>query len=800
MKALDVKVLRDLRRLGTQGLSVALVVASGVAGVVTFHSAVSALEDARDRFYQEARFADVFADLVRAPDSVAQRLRALPGVAQVQVTVERTVRIDTGKPGEAALGRLIGWRGAEQQALNVVMMRAGRMPGTEAANEAGNPAHSASVQGSEIEAVVSEGFAQAHHLKPGDSVGALIEGRQRRLRLTGIAVSPEYVFAGAGGAPDPTGFGIFWVDHDTLASALDMRGAFNRVAVRLAPQAQANAVVQGLDQRLSPWGGRPPTLRADQVSHAMLQNEIREQRVLGTILPGIFAAVAAFLLNVVISRLVSTQREQIATLKALGYGSGPITAHYLKLVGVIAAAGLAIGLVAGNELGRRFAGLFAAFFHFPGFEHRLNGVTVILATAATAATALGGTLHAIRRSVAVPPAVAMQPPAPAGGPRTGWQWLSRPLHSPMLKMIVRNMLRRPWRSVLTTLGMAAAMAIVILGNFVRDAIEAIERSAFELSLRGDVVISLLNPDHDAIRHEIARLPGVLAVESTRDVAVRFRNGHLEERGRIQAGPGTPELRRVMDVDDRQARVPDQGLLLTDRLARKLDVKPGDRLQVQVLEGRMPVRELIVCCTVRDMMGLNAYMSRQALNVLMAEGDISSQFIVALERGTEPALLGATGALPRVATTFSKATLQRNMRAVSGRNVRISSTVMTAFAAVIAVGIVYNAVRIALAERSWELASLRVLGFTRGEVSSLLLGEMLIGVALALPLGAALGWGLVHVVAWLLASDQFLFPVVILPRTHLLGAATISLAALGTAAVVRRRIDRLDLVAVLKTRE
>jgi putative ABC transport system permease protein len=394
----------------------------------------------------------------------------------------------------------------------------------------------------------------------------------------------------------------------------------------------------------------------------------------------------------------------------------------------------------------------------------------------------------------------MQAQAPPVGHRSRLEGLGRLVRHPAGAMIVRNMVRRPWRTGLSIVGMAAAMAIVILGHFVRDAIEEIERSAFSLALRGDLIVSMIEPVHDDARHALARLPGVIAVESGREAAVRLRHGHVEERARIQGGEATGHLRRVMDVDGREAVIPLEGLMLTDRLAAKLGARPGDVIEVQVLEGRMPIRHVAVCCTVRDMMGLNAYMERGALNRLMGEGDFSSQFTLALEQGTEAQTLQATRSLPRVAGTFSKATLRANMQQVSGRNVRIMSTVMTAFAAVIAVGIIYNAMRIALAERSWELASLRVLGFRRAEVSGLLLGEMAIGVVLALPLGMALGWLLVHGVAQLLASDQFLFPVVIQPRTYALAALSVGMAALATSAVVRRHIDHLDLVAVLKTRE
>ena len=243
-----------------------------------------------------------------------------------------------------------------------------------------------------------------------------------------------------------------------------------------------------------------------------------------------------------------------------------------------------------------------------------------------------------------------------------------------------------------------------------------------------------------------------------------------------------------------------GLVLTDRLADKLGVTVGQTLEVEVLEGRPRRITLTVGATVREMMGLNAYIDRTALNRALGDGDLSSGFVLATERGREEQLLEAIKAVPRVAGAFSKATMLRNMEEISARNVRIMSTILTAFAAVIAVGVVYNNARIALAERGWELASLRVLGFTRAEVSALLLGELAIVIGIALPLGMVLGYALVHLISALLASDQFYFPVVILPRTYAWAALCVLAAGVVSALVVRRRIDQLDMVAVLKTRE
>jgi putative ABC transport system permease protein len=789
VKALDRKLLRDLRVMWSQALTIALVVASGIGGFVTSLSAVNSLAQARDRFYAEGRFADVFAGVKRAPNALAAQLGELPGVADVQTTTEMVVRIDLPGLTDPIIGQLIGMDLRHGPRMNRVSTRAG----------AGLSADAVSSDGS-IPALVSEAFASAHGLKPGARIGALIDGRRRTLVMAGAALSPEYIFAGLWGMPDQRGFGVFWVDREVLAAAYNMEGAFNRVAIKLAPQASEPAVLEAVTARLSRYGAQPAIGREHQSSNLMLDNEIKEQRVLGTVLPAIFLGVAAFLLNVVVSRLVATQREQIAALKALGYANGAIAVHYLKLVLLIVGVGLLLGLALGKVLGTLLTGLYAEFFRFPSFTHSIAPELLFISLSLTVGTAVLGTLNAIAATVRLAPAEAMRPPAPGRYRRTMLERLGITAIAPALRMILRSMERRPWRTALSIAGVAAAVAIVIMGNFFRDAIEVIVDRQFNLSLRSDVTVWATDPLPDRARLELARLPGVTAVESTRFVNVTLVNGHRRERTLIRGYPGAPVLYRIIDADAHETRPDGAGLVLTDRLADKLGLHAGDRVQVEVLEGRQRVFEATVDKTVEEMMGLNAYMERRALNRALGEDDVSTGFVLGLERGGEAALLEAMRALPRVAGTFSKASMLRNMQEISARNVRIMSTILTAFACVIAVGVVYNNARIALAERSWELASLRVLGFTRAEVSGLLLGELGLSIAVALPLGMLLGWALVHGVAGLLASDQFFFPVVIRPRTYGWAALAVLFAALASALIVRRRIDQLDMVMALKTRE
>lgn len=791
MRALNRKLLRDLGLMWSQALTIALVVASGVGGFLTTLSVVDSLAAERERFYAQGRFADVFVGLKRAPDTAAETLRAVPGVADVQTTTEFAVRVTLEGVGDPVVGQLIGLDPKRPQRMNLVTLRRG-------SGEHGTPGRPAS--DGALPAWVSEAFAAAHRLQPGARLTALVNGRQRTLVVAGIALSPEFVFAGLWGMPDQRGFGVFWVDREALAAAYDMEGAFNRVAVKLVPGADERAVLQGLQQALERYGAREAYARADQTSHAMLDNEIREQRVIGTVLPAIFFGVAAFLLNVVVSRLVATQREQIAALKALGYPDRTIAAHYLGLVMAIVGLGFGLGLVLARALGTMYIGLYDEFFRFPRLELQVAPSLVLTALAITLATSVAGTLGAIRATVRLAPAEAMRPPAPGRYRPTLAERLGITRMSTSLRMILRTMERRPLRTSLSIGGVAAAVALVVLGNFFRDAIDFIVDTQFNLAMRSDVAVWLMEPAPDRARHELAHTGGVAMVESTRFVPVTFVHGARRERNQIRGYAEVPQLFRVIDVQQRAATLQGEGVVLTDRLANKLGLRVGDTVLAEVLEGRPRTLALRVDATVQEMMGLNAYMGRNALNRALGEGDLSSGFVLQVERGREDAVLAATREMPRVAGAFSKATMLRNMQELSARNVRIMSLVMTLFAAVIAVGVVYNNARIALAERVWELASLRVLGFTRAEVSGLLLGEMALGMAVALPLGMVLGWALVNGIAGALQSDQFYFPVVIQPRTYAWAAVCVLAAGAASALVVRRRIDRLDMVAALKTRD
>jgi putative ABC transport system permease protein len=786
VKSVDRKLLRDLRSLKTQVVSIALVIACGIGGFIGSLSTYSSLVWSRGHYYDTARFAHVFATAKRAPASLAHKIHAIPGVSEVETRVVQDAQLSIPGVVPPMIARLIGFDFAHPPGMNRVTLKSGRWP----------------APGAKGEVVVNQRFLEARSLRLGQRMNVLLNGKLERLTLVGTVLTPEYIYATRGGGmPDDEWFAVLWTDAKALAAAFNMEGAFNSVLLRLQRGASPEATVEALDRLLEPYGGFGAVGRADQVSDKILTQEINQQRVFGTVLPAIFLLVAAFILNVVLHRQVNAQRGEIAALKALGYPDRDIAAHYLKFASVIVLLGVAIGVWLGNWLGNAMTGLYTDFFHFPEFHYRLEPWLVLAGAGAALGAAFGGALGAIRGVVRLRAAEALRPPAPAEFrplmiERLGYAGLLTPAQ----RMIMRNLERKPLRAAITVAGIAGSVAILIAGTFWSDAIEWFMDVQFNMVQRAQVNVGFAEPvSRDALR-ELARLPGVKQAEVTRAIPVRLRAGHRSYRTALTGIADDATLLRILDAGLREARPAPGGVLLTTRLAERLGVAPGDELVAELLEGKRIKAPLRVGGTVDEMAGMNAWMRLEDLNRLAREGAMVSGAGLLVDRAQEPALLERLKQMPAAAVVIVNRTLVDTFRETSAKNVLFFTAILSAFAATIAVGVVYNNARIQLAERAWELASLRVLGFTRGEVSVLLLGELGLEIAAAIPLGFLAGFWLAALLIALMPHDVIEFPLVIYPATYLFSGAVVVAAGVASALVVRNRIDNLDMVGVLKTRE
>jgi putative ABC transport system permease protein len=787
LSALNLKLLRDLSAMRGQALAIALVIAAGLSMFVMYLSNFESLRLTQQAYYSRQRFADVFAAVGRAPLALAPRLQAIPGVAAVELRVVADVILDVPGLDEPATGRLVSVPAAARPALNDLFLRRGEW-----------------VSDGRPDAVIAgEAFVQAHGFNPGDEISAVINGRQRRLTIAGVALSPEYVYSIRPGEimPDARRFGVFWMESRALAAAFDMEGGFNDVAIRLDADASAPAVIAELDRLLAPYGGRGAVPRSQQLSHWMLESELDQLQEFGFVIPLIFLLVAAFVLNIALSRALALQRAQLAALKALGYRNAEIGWHYVKWALAIAVIGAVLGVAAGAWLGGAINRLYNEFFHFPLLLYRVSPTVVLAAVAMSLGAAAGGAAVAVRRAVAIPPAEALRPEAPARYRPSVIEtpWLRRHVTTTM-RMVLRNLERQPIRAAMSIVGIAFAGAILQIGFGLMSAMDTLVTTQFAVAERQDTTVRFVEPLSSSALHAVARLPGVMSVEPERTVAARLRAGPRQRTLAVTGVAPGAALRRVVDRRHRIVPVPADGLVISAVLADALGVAPGVSVTVEVLEGARPIRDVAVAGVVDDIFGLSAYMDVAALRRMLRESGTVTGADLLVDEARAGSLSARLKATPAVAGSVSKHVVVQNFRDTLAEHMNVSLFMNVLFAGIIAFGVIYNAARVSLSERSRELASLRVLGFTRGEISTVLLGELAVLTLAALPLAVVIGQGLTAVIVELFESEIYRFPVGTTPQVMAWSALTVIAASLASGLVVRRRLDRLDLVAVLKIRE
>lgn len=770
-----------------QAAAISLVVISGVAAFIMFISTMDSLNLTRQRYYRDYRFADVFVSLKRAPESVKAQLAAIDGVSLVETRVVTEVKLDIPRFPEPVAARLVSIPDSGYPLLNRLYLRKGRLV---------DPAK-------DNEVVVGESFANAHGFQPGDTFGAIINGKWKTLIITGIALSPEFILQIRPEAltPDFKRYGILWMGRKALSSAYDMDGAFNDVVLTLSPRADLNHVVARLDRILDRYGCYGAYGRKDQLSHRLLSDELLQLRRAARIFPAIFMFVAALLLNVVIGRIVGTQREQIAALKAFGYNNVQIAVHYVKMVVAIVLFGVAGGLIGGIFAGMALGDVYLTIYRFPRLLYELQPGVAAAAALISIGAALLGTLHSVWKAAKQPPAETLRPEPPARYRKSNIEkmGIGRRLTQPT-KMIIRNIERKPIRSLLTMTGIAVACATIIAGGFFQDSIDYLVNVQLVLSQKEDMTVAFTEPTSFRAVHELTGLKGVTYAETYRMAPARFRFGNRTYKTAIHGLDADSRLHYLLDTKLKPAALPPSGIVLSDYFQKVLGVKAGDLLTVEILEGTKPARRLPVVGFINQYIGLAGYMDRAALNRFMQEGNAVSGAYLTIDSLFKQDLYQTLVKMPRVAGTVVRKDEIRNFYDTQAQAMLFFTYIATLVGIAIAFGVVYNSVRIAFSERSRELSSLRVLGYTRGEISYILLGELGLLTLAAIPAGLLIGRGLCAYMANLFGSDIYRVPMVLEMKTYTLAAAVILVSAMVSGLMVRHKLDHLNLVEVLKTRE
>ncbi len=787
MSPLDRKLLRDLWRIKGQAVAIGAVIGVGVLMLVMMTGLVTSLEETRRAYYERYRLADVFAPVTRAPDRLIADLAAISGVSAVEGRVTGSALIDLPGLDLPLQARAVSLPDFGGPRLNDVYLSAGRRLDS----------------GHSSEILLLHSFANAHGLKPGDTLSATMHGARRSFRIVGLAQSPEFLYTTAPGelAPDDSRFGVIWMSRTALAAAYDMEGAFNQALLSLGPGAEPAAALDAVDRLLAPYGGLGAYGLEDQESNRFVSEEISGLRTTSKGVPPIFLAVAAFLLYIVISRMVQSEREQIGLMKAFGYTNVEVGAHYLKLILAIAVGGALAGCLAGIAAGRALIGVYLEYFKFPLLVFRLDPESFVIGVAVSVLAASAGGLIVLRGVFALTPATAMRPPAPpdySRARRVG-RFLNRLLDQPS-RMVLRRLTRQPGRMAGAVIGIAAGMALSAAMISILSGFDRTLALTFDVIDRSDVTVTFTDALSDKTILELQRMQGVIEVEPIRIIPAVLRNGLKSYRGAVNGLVAEPRLNRAVDKNVTTIAMRREGVILATALADILDIAPGQTLTVEVREGRQPVLDIPVIGIAETLLGSPAFMELEALNRALREPNRVSGAYLRVDAAHSQSVYRRLKDMPAVAGVSLKADARDAFQKLMDTGAGAMRYIMAAIAAVITFGIVYNAARIAYAERARDLASLRVIGFTRGEVAFVLLGELAAITLIALPTGALLGYYLSFGIAAGFSTDLYQIPAVFTPESYGTAALAVIAAAVASGWLVKRDIDRADLITALKTRE
>jgi len=792
VSVLDRKLLRELRASWLLLTAIVSIIAVGVACYVSMGATYHNLTEAQHRYYRQCRMADFWIDLKKVPLAELDALAELPGVAAIRPRIGFFATVDLEHVTKPLNGMVLSLPDRREPVINnVVLQRGGYFTDRR-----------------ENEVIVNEALAARHGLEPGDWIRLVLNNRRQELFIVGTAISSEFVYLlpPGGLAPDPEHFGVFYLKQTYAEDVFDFDGAANQVVGHLAPHVRDHPrqVLDRAERLLAPYGVFATTPLEDQASHKFLSQEIQGLWVFAIILPCIFLAVAALVLNVLLRRLAQQQRTVVGTLKALGYADRQVFVHFLKFGLAVGLGGGLAGCALGYWMADGYTQMYSKIYEFPELRSRFYPSLVAICVAISLGCAVVGSLQGTRTVLRLKPAEAMRPKPPKSGgaillERVGWLWGRL---SSGWRMVLRDVVRARTRTIAGVFATAMGSAVLVCGFMLADASYYLIDYQFKWILRSDVDLSFKDERGEDVLLEAAALPGVDLAEPIFNVACTFSNGPYRRKGAITGIAPDARLTIPRNRDAVPVGVPPGGLVMSRKLAEVLHLRQGDVVTVQPIKGLRRRHRVPVVRLSDSFFGTAVYADIHYLSRLVNEEFALSGVQLAVDRRPEreAALYRELKRMPALEAVSARRDMVENLDKILVENMGIFISGLVLFAGVVFFGSILNASLISLAERQREVATLRVLGYGPWQIGALLLRESMIVTLAGTLLGMPIGYGLSVLTAVAYNTELFRFPVVATPGTWVWTLLLAILFGLAAHAVVQIVVHRMDWLEALQAKE
>ncbi len=794
MSPLNRKLGRTIKTTRGQFIALVAIVMVGVVIFIAMNTAFYNLSRSQEEFYDDKNFADYYFHVVKAPLTITKQIKEINGIIQVTGRIQKDVPLVKDKGGRS-VARLTSYPLPMEKEINQIHLLSGRLFDDSTDGVLVDPQH-----------------AQAKSLSPGDRLEIIVEGKKVSLSMIGTATGPEFIYPLKDAStmfPDPENFCIIMGPHEQVEQLVNMEGQINQVLVKLAPGADEEQIASKIEKILEPYGNLASYPRSDQLSNATMQMELDGLESSSRFLPMIFFILAAAIQFILLNRLIKSQRLEIGIMKGLGYSNRQIMLHFIGYALAVTTAGFVLGALLGIISASAIADMYALFFNLPESIGGINGAAVFWSWFVTSLLGVVSGLLASWSVIKIHPAEAMRPDPPRGGSRTWlerWDFLWGRLHTSW-KMSVRSISRNRSRFAVTVLGVIAAVSIMILGLFADDSVDYMMDQHFTRETRYDYIVHFTQPVKGNELMNWLQWEEVYQLESALEVPVAISALQADEemaKSEDELISGLEKqfgLRGIFNEDGKALAVPEEGILLSERTARKLGIGVGDYIRVESKLGIGPSREssLKVVAVNKQLMGGGSFVSLETANRILQEKQLVSAVMLKVDINKSEALEKRLNDIPGVASVVSKdKEIDSIMRLMDSMLYFIG--IMLFFSVILVLAIVYNSSIMGFNERKRELSSLRVMGLSEREVSSLLFKETCIQSALGIMLGLPAGRLLGELYMTAVNTDLFYMPVIIYPQTYLIaGLVAVGFVLLGHYFVIRK-VKELDMVEVLKNRD
>lgn len=781
------KMWRELRENKAAYLACLAVIAIGLMLFVAMSVLFEGLNEAKNNFYGDYRFADGFAKVRGISQIQVDRLAFVEGISRLEGRRVEDVRVFFPEREENVYLRLVSLRPEQTARLNDVMLQAGTLPAAGSRSILPDP-----------------GFLEANGLQTGDTIPVIIAGNQVELTVTGAAISPEFVYAMRTPMdiyPDPATFGVAYLPLDVMQNLFGEE-SLNDITFTLAPGHTYEDVEGRLKPRLESYGLESIYAREDQLSEVILNQELQSLQSMVTSMPLLFLIVAATILYILLKRMVEQQRGQIGTLKALGYSSREILFHYISYALIIGALGGLFGALLGFWLSYPLMAMYETFFNLPGLTGRFSFYYLVLGVLfSTGFGALAGYFGS-KDVLKLQPAEAMKPPAPPSAKQTlleGWRayWNNLTVQG---KMATRNMFRNLGRSFITLIGVMFAFSLIATTGYFLSLMDVLLVDQFTKVQTHDVKVVFTAPTNSwEARLELSPLPGVNRFEAYLEAPATLQHGWYEKDTVILGLEPESEMYNLLNRNGVKVALPAEGILLSQNLAESLRAEAGSRLEIESPYAKdSPVYSEVVDI-IPQYLGTNAYMDIQALGRLLGQGNISTAALLAVEEGAFPYLKDRYRESAGVFSVEEKSALLNKFQELM-ESYSFTFWVLALFGILTGFAVIYNSGMVSLSERRRELASLRVMGMTSEEVLQVLSFEQwfvsLFGMLAGVPMTMLFLQGMANA----MQNDVFTYPVMFELQPFIIGTVGTAASIWLTQRFIFSKIRQLSMVEALKERE